>query len=96
MCVRPSFNHVRSISPILFEVGIPNSMCGQHLGVPECHILFWSHCALDLASVLEKLCREHISYFNLGRNSKFSVWIHLGVADGHTLFSDHCDHDLSS
>ena len=32
LSIRPSLNCVRSISPILFEVGIPNSMCGYTLG----------------------------------------------------------------
>ena len=32
-CVRPSRFRVRSISPIFFEVGIPNLVCGYILGL---------------------------------------------------------------
>ena len=32
LCVRPSRFRVRSISPIFFELGIPNLVCGYILG----------------------------------------------------------------
>ena len=47
--VCPSRFRVRSISPIFFEVGIPNLVCGYiHLGMGECRVPFSGHCDLDL------------------------------------------------
>ena len=41
-------HHAWSISPVLFEIGIPTLVCGYIFGVVECHILFLEHCDLDL------------------------------------------------
>ena len=46
LSVRPSCFPVRSISPIFFEVGIPNLVCGYILGWPS--VPFLGHCNLDL------------------------------------------------
>ena len=86
--VRPSVPlRVRCISPIFFEVGIPNLVCGC--------ILWWRSVAFhfpvavtltsDLVfivitmSVCPASCPMHISYILWGRNSKFDVWMHLEI-----------------
>ena len=47
--VRPSRFRVRSISPIFFEVGIPNLVCGWiHLVMAECRVPFSGYCDFDL------------------------------------------------
>ena len=54
----------------------------MHLGMPECHKLFWGHCDLDLwPSFQELLCPEHICYIIWCRNPKFGVVIPLGMAE---------------
>ena len=54
-------NHVWSISRILFELGIPNLVCGCILGWHKV-----SFCSLrvtvTLTYFLESSCQEHISY----------------------------------
>ena len=47
-CVRPSRFRVQSISPIFFEVGIPNLVCGCILGWRSVAYHFLGHCDLDL------------------------------------------------
>ena len=57
---------------ILFDVGIPNSVCGYTL-VPRSRLLLSGRCHHDLLdSILEKSCPEHISYIICGMNPKFS------------------------
>ena len=46
--VRPSCFRVRSISPIFFEVGIPNLVCGCIFGWRSVAYHFLDHCDLDL------------------------------------------------
>ena len=46
--VRPSRFRVRSISPIFFEVGIPNLVCGYILGWRSVAYQFLGYCDLDL------------------------------------------------
>ena len=45
-----SFNNncVRSISLLLFEIGIPNLVCECISGMVECLVSFTGHCDLDL------------------------------------------------
>ena len=65
MSVRLSVSlRVRCISPIFFEVGIPNSMCGCILGWRSVAYHFWVTVTLTLTSdlVFRKSCLEHISY----------------------------------
>ena len=50
--VRPSRFRVRSISPILFEVGIPNLVCGYILGWRSVAYHFWVTVTLTLTSDL--------------------------------------------
>ena len=73
----------------VFEVGIPNLVCGYIIGSRSDAYCFWVTVTLTLASVLEKSCREHISDIILGRNSKFGVWIHIGFAEYQVLFLGH-------
>ena len=103
--VRPSFPlHVGCISPIFFEVGIPNLVCGCILGwlsvVYHFRVTVTLTLIFDLAfivitmSVRPASCPVHISYILRGRNSKFDVWMHLGMAECHIPFSGHYDLDL--
>ena len=50
--VRPSRFRVRSISPIFFEVGIPNLVCGYILGWWTVAYHFWVTVTLNLTSDL--------------------------------------------
>ena len=50
--VRPSHFRVRSISPIFFEVGIPNLVCGYILGWRSVAYHFWVTVTLTLTSDL--------------------------------------------
>ena len=50
--VRPSGFHVRSISSIIFEVGIPNLVCGYILGWRSVAYHFWVTVTLNLTSDL--------------------------------------------
>ena len=84
-CAHPSLIHVRSISPISFEVGIPNLMCGYTLGSRSVAYYFRVTWSWPLASFLEKLCQEHISNIIWGRDPKFGVLIHLGVGEWRAL-----------
>ena len=45
-------NPVRNISPILFEVGFPNFVCGHILGLQSVAYCFGVTVTLDLASIL--------------------------------------------
>ena len=45
--VHPALCLVQCISPIFFEVGIPNGVW-MHLGITECLVPFLGHCDLDL------------------------------------------------
>ena len=84
--------HVRCISPIFFEVGIPNLVCGCILGWRSVAYHFWVTVTLTLASDLVFIvikcpsvrpasCPVHISYILWGRNSKFGLLMHLGMAE---------------
>ena len=106
--VRPSVPlRVRCLSPIFFEVGIPNLVCGCILGWQSVAYHFWVFLTLTFTSELVFIvitvsvcpsvrpasCTVHISYI-LGRNYKFDVWMHLGMAECRISFSGHCDLDL--
>ena len=52
MSVRPSRFRVRCISPLFFEVGIPNLMCGCILGWRSVAYHFWVTVTLTLTSDL--------------------------------------------
>ena len=58
----PSFKnyYVRSISLILYEIGIPNLMW-MHLGMMECHVPFMGHYDVDLWPRFENNCVLSIS-----------------------------------
>ena len=95
---------VRCISPIFFEVGIPNFVCGCILGWQSVAYHFQVTVTLTLTSdlvfivitmsVRPPLCPVNISYIPLGRNSKFDVWMHLGMAECRVPFSGHHNLDL--
>ena len=106
LSVRPSVPFpVRCISPIFFEVGIPNLVCGCILGWRSVPYHFRVTVTLTLTSDLVFIvikcpsirpasCPVHITYTLWGRNSKFDVWMHLGMAKCRVLFLGHCDLDL--
>ena len=49
LSVHPSVPlRLRCISPIFFEVGIPNLVCGCILWMTECRVPFSGHCDIDL------------------------------------------------
>ena len=102
--VRPSVPlRVRCISPVFFEVGIPNLVCGCILGWVSVAYHFRVTVTLALTSDLVFIvismsvrpasCPVHISYILQSRNSKFDVWMHLGMAKCHIPISGHCDLD---
>ena len=66
LSVLPSLICVRSISPILFEVGIPNSMCGYTLGSRNVEYYFQVTVTLTLISGLnfrKKLSGAYLQYY---------------------------------
>ena len=80
--VRPSVRPcVRSISPIFFEVGIPNLVCGCILGWRSVGYHFWVTVTLTLTSdlVFRIIVSGAYLLYYLGRNLKFNVWMHLGM-----------------
>ena len=79
------------ISPILFELGIPNSVCGCILGWQSVIYQFWGHCDLDLFSRIIMSGAYLIYYL---RNPKFGVLMHLWMLICHIPFYGHCDLDL--
>ena len=50
------------ISPIFFEIGIPNLVCKCILGCLSVTNYFWVTVTLTSGLVFEKLCPEHICY----------------------------------
>ena len=48
LCLSSVPLRVQCISPIFFEVGIPNFCVWMHLGMAKCHIPSLGHCILDL------------------------------------------------
>ena len=53
LSVRPSVSpsiplRVRCISPIFFEIGVPNFSVWIHLGMAECRVSFSGYCDIDL------------------------------------------------
>ena len=106
LSVRPSvLLCVRCISPIFFEVGIPNLVCGCILGWLSVVYHFWVTVTLTLTSDLVFIvikcpsvrpasCPVHISYTIWGRDSKFDVWMHLGMGECRVPFLGHCDLDF--
>ena len=56
-------NGVRSVSPIYFEVGIPNLVCGYTLGSTSVTYCFVVTVTLTSGLSSKKICLEHISYF---------------------------------
>ena len=87
--------HVWCISPIIFEVGIPNLVSGCILGWQSvtCHLCGVT-VTLTSDLVLKVMCPEHISYIILDRNPKFGLWMHLGMVECRVPFTGHCDLDL--
>ena len=77
--IRPSFNNncVRSISLILFEIGIPILVCECILGWWSVLYHLWVTVTLTSHLVFRKSCQEHISYIIKVRNPKFGVWMQL-------------------
>ena len=69
------------ISPIFFEIGIPNLVCKCILGCLSVTNYFWVTVTLTSDLVFEKLCPEHICYIIWCRNPKFGVVIPLGMAE---------------
>ena len=53
---------VPSISPILYEIGIPNLVCGYTLGSQSFDFCFSVTMTLTSGLSSRKLCLEHISY----------------------------------
>ena len=60
--------------PILFVVGIPNSVCEFILGVSECCIIFSAHCDLDLWIKFLKNYVRSISHI-LGLNEIYVLFL---------------------
>ena len=87
-------NCVRNISPLLFEVGIPNLVCWYTLWSQSVACYFWV--TLTLASDLNtrESFPKHISDIIWGINPKFGVWLHIWVTECHILFSGHFGIDL--
>ena len=69
------------ISPIFFEIGIPNLVCKCILGCLSVTNHFWVTDLELWPSFQELLCPEHISYIIWCRNPKFGVVIPLGMAE---------------
>ena len=65
----------------------------MHLGMVESHILFLSHCDLDLWPSFNNSVRS-ISLLFWDRNPKFGVWMHLGMVECLVPFTGHYDLDL--
>ena len=100
--VRPSvLLRVRCISPILFEVGITNLVCGCILGWSDAyHFLVTVTLTLtsDLVFIVITMsirpsvpltCPVHISYNFWVRNSKFDVWMQLVMVECRVPFLGH-------
>ena len=70
---------VRCISPIFFEVGIPNLMCGCILGWRSVAYHFRVTVTLTLTSdlVFRIIVSGAYLLYIWGRNFKFGVWMHL-------------------
>ena len=80
-CVRASVQALivsRSISAILFEVGIPKLVCGYTSWSKSVAYYFWATVTLTFGLTSRKTYPEHISYIISGRNSEFSVRMHFG------------------
>ena len=84
----------RSISLILFEIGIQNLVCECSLG--RWSVLYLLRVTVTLTSDLgfRKLFPENISYIIKGRNPKLGVWMQLWMAQCHIPFLGHFDLDL--
>ena len=67
-------NHLWSIYPILFELGISHLVCSCILGYRVSYTSFGV--TVTLTYFLELSCKEHISFILRSRNPKFSVWVH--------------------
>ena len=72
---------VLSISLILFEIGVPNLVCGCILGWWSVTCYLQSTVTLTSDLVLRISCLEHIDDNFYSRNPKFCVWIPLGMAE---------------
>ena len=79
---------VRCISPILFESGIPNLVCGAAWDT-ECH--FGVTVTLNSDFVSRVICPEHISCIILGSNPS----MHLGKTACCIHILSHCNLDTS-
>ena len=65
--VRRTLIHVQSISPILFEVGIPNSMCGYTLGSRS--VVYYFRVTVTLTSGLNSrkiMSGAYLQYVEVG------------------------------
>ena len=68
---------VRCISPIFFEVGIPNLMCGCILGLRSVTYHFQVTVTLTFDLVFRIIVSGAYLLYYWGRNFKFGVWMHL-------------------
>ena len=91
----PSFNNdcVRSISLILFEIGIPNLVCECILGWSR--VLYHLRVTMTLTSglVFRKIVSRTYLYIIKGRNPK-GGWMQLLMGECRVPFLDHFDLDL--
>ena len=69
------------ISPIFFEIGIPNLVCKCILGCLSVTNHFWVTVTLTSDLVFKNYCVQSISYIIWCRNPKFGVVIPLGMAE---------------
>ena len=83
---------VQDISPIFFEVGIPNLVC-------EC-IFGWMsvsyHFRVTVTFTFDQVFRifmsgAYVSCIISDRNPKLGQWMHFGMMEFHVLFMGHCD-----
>ena len=88
----PSFynNRVRSISLILFEVGISNLVCGCILGWRSVAYQNWVTVTLNLTSdLVSRNCIESRTYLLYSVRWEFQIWCVNAFWDGgvsHTIF----------
>ena len=66
---------------MLFEVGIPNLMCGYTLGSWSVPYYFGNTVTLTSDRNSRKNCVHSISDTISGMDAKFGVWIHLRVTN---------------
>ena len=77
---------VSCISPLLFDVGISNFVCGYTLLLLNVAYYSLVTVIFTLTSFVFKMCTEHIFFTVLNRIPKCDLRIHIGVVECCILF----------